>query len=205
MALLLASLSLGVAACGGSGGGSGGGSSPSSQPQQQPVAKTGAVGNLDESEAEVSATINAKDQPSTTYYFEYGETEEYGSKTPAKSVSGNTDQTVTADLADLDAGTTYHYRVVAKTGSGTLVEGRDHVFATPAAGEGGGSGAGGGGESGDNNASTGGGTTGKSTGGYTTTPPPSTGGYTTTPPPSTGGYTTTPPPSTGGYTTTPPK
>ena len=210
-AALLICLALGVAACGGGGGG-GGGSGSSPKPQQQPVAVTGLAGNISENEAEVSARINPNGQPQTTYYFEYGTTNKYGSKTPPKPVSGKKDQTVTADLDDLDADTTYHYRVVAKTGSGTLVNGNDQTFSTPAEGEGVGGGGNGGGSNNDNGttgkASTGGGTTGgttgKSTGGYTTTPPPSTGGYTTTPPPSTGGYTTTPPPSTGGYTTTPP-
>jgi hypothetical protein len=208
---LLSCLVLGLAACGGT---SDKASSP--QPQEQPVAVTGPAGNIDENDAEISARVNPNDQPSTTYYFEYGTTTRYGSKTPSKPVSGQTNQAVTADLRDLDPDTTYHYRVVVKAGSGTLVKGGDQTFKTPAAGEGGG---GGGGDSATDNGTpgnattgggttgggtTGGGTTGRTTGGYTTTPPPSTGGYTTTPPPSTGGYTTTPPPSTGGYTTTPP-
>jgi len=203
IAALLACLALGVAACGGDGGGSG----SSSQPERQPLAVTGAAGNIDENDAEISATINPNDVPSVTYYFEYGTSTQYGEQTPSKSVSGNKNKAVTADLSDLEPDTEYHYRVVLKTGSGTLIRGGDQTFTTPAAGEGGDGGDGGG--SGNDNATTGGtttggGTTGATTGGYTTTPPPSTGGYTTTPPPSTGGLTTTPPPSTGGYTTTPP-
>jgi len=194
-------LAVGVVACG---GGSDNASPP--RPQEQPVAVTGPAGNVGEEEAEVSATLNRNNQPSTTYYFEYGTTNRYGSQTSSKPVSGKGNETVTADLTDLEADTTYHYRVVAKTGSGTLVKGNDQTFKTSGATEGGGGGGGGSANEGGTtgNATTGGGTTGKSTGGYTTTPPPSTGGYTTTPPPSTGGYTTTPPPSTGGYTTTPP-
>jgi hypothetical protein len=204
IATILVCLALGVAACGGGGGGGGGGGSSSSgNPQQQPVAQTGLHGNVEENEAEVSATVNPKNQSSVTYYFEYGESTEYGEQTPSKPVSGNKNETVTADLSELDADTTYHYRVVVKLGSGTMVTGRDRTFTTAAAGEGGGASDAEGGTTGGGT-TTRGGTTGKSTGGYTTTPPPSTGGYTTTPPPSTGGYTTTPPPSTGGYTTTPP-
>jgi hypothetical protein len=202
LAALLVCLALGVAACGGDGGS---GSSP--QPERQPLAVTGAAGNIDENDAEISATINPNDVPSVTYYFEYGTSTQYGEQTPSKPVSGNKNKAVTADLSDLDPDTEYHYRVVLKTGSGTFIRGGDQTFTTPAAGEGGGGG-GNGGNGGDNattgGTTTGGGTTGTTTGGYTTTPPPSTGGYTTTPPPSTGGLTTTPPPSTGGYTTTPP-
>jgi hypothetical protein len=186
---------------GGCGGASDKASSPT--PERQPVAVTGLAGNIGENEAELTARINPNNQPSTTYYFEYGTTTKYGSKTPSKPLSGNTQQTVTADLSDLDPETTYHYRVVAKADTGTLVTGGDQTFTTPPA-----EGGSGGGSAGDNGtgggATTGAGTTGNTTRGYTTTPPPSTGGYTTTPPPSTGGYTTTPPPSTGGYTTTPP-
>ena len=203
-AALMICLALGVAACGG--GGDSGGSAP--KPQRQPIAVTGLAGNVSETDAEVSAKVNPNDAASTTYYFEYGTSTTYGDQTQPEPVSGNKDETVTADLTNLEADTTYHYRVVARTGSGTLIKGSDQTFTT-ASPEGDG---GGGGESdgasgnapGTTGNATGGGTTGKSTGGYTTTPPPSTGGYTTTPPPSTGGYTTTPPASTGGYTTTPP-
>jgi hypothetical protein len=201
---LVVCLALGVAACGG--GGSNTASSP--KPEGQPMVVTGPSSNVNENDAQVKGTVNPNDQPSTTYYFEYGTTTSYGSKTPPKPVSGNTDQSLTAKLSNLDPDTTYHYQLVAQVGSGTMVKGGDQTFTTPAAGGGGGEGGGGGGGANNNNgttgkATTGGTTTGKTTG-YTTTPPPSTGGYTTTPPPSTGGYTTTPPPSTGGYTTTPP-
>jgi hypothetical protein len=204
-AALMICLALGVAACGG--GGDSGGSAP--KPQRQPIAVTGLPGNVSETDAEVSAKVNPNDAASTTYYFEYGTSTTYGDQTQPEPVSGNKDETVTADLTNLEADTTYHYRVVARTGSGTLIKGNDQTFTT-ASPEGDGGGGGGESDGASGNApgttgnATGGGTTGKSTGGYTTTPPPSTGGYTTTPPPSTGGYTTTPPASTGGYTTTPP-
>jgi hypothetical protein len=83
-----------------------------------------------------TATLNASVFPnkeSTTYYFEYGTTPAYGSRTPdAGPVSGNAGKSVSADLTGLAPSTTYHVRVVATNGSGT-VQGADITFTTTAA------------------------------------------------------------------------
>jgi hypothetical protein len=62
--------------------------------------------------------------------FEYGTTTDYGSTSPpAPAGSGSTPTTVTADLAGLSPGTTYHYRLVASHGARTF-PGGDAVFTT---------------------------------------------------------------------------
>lgn len=71
----------------------------------------------------------------TTYYFEYGETTSYGSRSPAGApgIAGNgfSARTVTAELSKLSAGTTYHYRLVATNAVGSSY-GADNTFTTAA-------------------------------------------------------------------------
>jgi hypothetical protein len=66
----------------------------------------------------------------TTWYFEFGTTTSYGSKTtPETLASGTTVLTVSAPLANLVAGTAYHYRLVATSAAGTAY-GADGTFTT---------------------------------------------------------------------------
>jgi subtilisin family serine protease/sugar lactone lactonase YvrE len=72
-----------------------------------------------------------------SYYFEYGPTSSYGSKTSTKEVqssaSGNIE--VSATLSDLDPETEMHFRLVASTvegGEKRTVNGRDRQFRTTA-------------------------------------------------------------------------
>jgi hypothetical protein len=78
-------------------------------------------------------TLNGEVQPvgvEAHYYFEYGTTEAYGSRTPEASAgSGNAFVKVSAVLAGLQLGTVYHYRLVASTSRGTAL-GKDQTFAT---------------------------------------------------------------------------
>jgi hypothetical protein len=80
-----------------------------------------------------SATLNGTVNPNgraTTWYFEYGTSTAYGSKTPSKSAgSGTTDRTVTATISNLSPSTTYHFRLVATNDAGTS-RGADASFAT---------------------------------------------------------------------------
>jgi hypothetical protein len=56
----------------------------------------------------------------TTYYWQYGTTTSYGSRTKPVSVgSGTAPVGVDSHLTDLKPGTTYHYRLVAVNASGT--------------------------------------------------------------------------------------
>ena len=80
-----------------------------------------------------SATLNGTVNPSglaTSWYFEYGTTTGYGSTTSSKNAgSGTSSVAVQTTLTNLSAGTTYHYRLVAKSAAGT-VHGSDQTFAT---------------------------------------------------------------------------
>jgi DNA-binding beta-propeller fold protein YncE len=89
--------------------------------------------------ATLSATIDPAGDP-TTYYFQYGTSNAYGTDVPAAPGSalgsGDGDQGVSIHLQGLQSDTTYHYRVVAVGGLGVVVEGADHTFKTQLVGEG---------------------------------------------------------------------
>ena len=62
--------------------------------------------------AQLNAEVNP-DQLATTYHFEYGETTSYGSEAPSGGAAvgaGSTNVSVSAPLAALKLGVTYHYR-----------------------------------------------------------------------------------------------
>ncbi len=71
----------------------------------------------------------------THYYFEYGPTETYGSKTASApgtdggSPAGPGRTTVSAELSGLANYSSYHYRVIASNGGGTS-HGADRIFTT---------------------------------------------------------------------------
>lgn len=94
-----------------------------------PVVTTGTAASIGFSTATLSGSVNPQGVP-TTYYFEYGTTLAYGSKTAAQSAdSGTSARAVTAALAGLSGSTTYHYRLVATSAGGTVV-GNDQAFTT---------------------------------------------------------------------------
>jgi subtilase family serine protease len=69
----------------------------------------------------------------TTWWIEYGTSQTYGSQTaPVDIGAGSTPIAVTGSLTGLGAGTTYHYRIVAKNALGTTY-GYDYTFTTAAA------------------------------------------------------------------------
>jgi hypothetical protein len=83
----------------------------------------------------VTATLNGTITPNgatTTWYFEYGPTTAYGTKTPVANAGGGTVAiSVTANLSGLTGGTAYHYRIVALN-SGGSTDGADGSFSTAA-------------------------------------------------------------------------
>jgi WD40-like Beta Propeller Repeat len=93
--------------------------------------------------AATSASLQAKIDPQgseTTYRFEYGTSEAYGSDVPVPDGlvgSGSAGVTVSAHPQGLSPSTTYHYRVVALVASRSeTVPGSDGTFTTqPAGGE----------------------------------------------------------------------
>ncbi len=97
---------------------------------QAPTATTEAATGIGSTGATVNGTVNANGS-STTVFFEYGLTDEYGQTVPADQspVSGSAATAVSANLSSLDPLTTYHYRVVATNASGTTY-GADMTFTT---------------------------------------------------------------------------
>ena len=94
-----------------------------------------------EKAGQTHATLTAQVTPDgreTTYLFEYGETESYGSSTPPGDLgSGEAPVPGTAELSGLKVDTTYHYRVVAsnecEVGKTCTAYGPDQTFTTVAA------------------------------------------------------------------------
>jgi hypothetical protein len=80
-------------------------------------------------EATLKARIGPENSP-TTYRFEWGPDSSYGNATAEIPVgSDQSDHTVSLPLTGLEAGATYHYRVVATNGIG-VTEAADHTFTT---------------------------------------------------------------------------
>jgi hypothetical protein len=94
-----------------------------------PVAVTGSATRV----TIASATLNGSVDPngrSTSWYFEYGTSTSYGSRTPATGAgSGTTARSVSAAVSSLGAGRLYHYRLVATSDAGTS-RGADRTFST---------------------------------------------------------------------------
>jgi hypothetical protein len=94
-----------------------------------PTATTSAATAVTSSAATLNGSVNPEGVP-TTYYFQYGTTAAYGSKTATQSAgSATTSQAVTGNVSGLGASTTYHYRLVAASAGGTVV-GADLTFTT---------------------------------------------------------------------------
>ena len=94
-----------------------------------PTAVTGAASSIAPTSAKLNGTVTPNGQ-ATTWYFEYGTSTGYGTKTAAKSAgSGTGSVKVAASLTGLRRTTTYHYRLVATNASGTTV-GADRSFNT---------------------------------------------------------------------------
>jgi sugar lactone lactonase YvrE len=101
-------------------------------PLVAPGVTTGLAGSLTDSQAELTGTIDTLGAP-TTYHFEYGLTNNYGSRVPVASEApagdNRTPRLVSQLLQGLQSGTTYHYRLVATNSVGTAF-GADRTFTT---------------------------------------------------------------------------
>lgn len=89
------------------------------------------VANIHTRSAELRAQINPH-QALTTYHFEFGTTIAYGNIAPTvdgEVGSGNSEVGVSQELAGLQPGISYHFRVVATNANGT-VAGPDQTFGT---------------------------------------------------------------------------
>jgi subtilisin family serine protease len=99
-----------------------------------PVASLGFPANVGEKSVTLRGSIDAGGVD-TTYYFEYGPTVSYGTKTPvanagswAVGMASGQVEAATA-VTGLQPGTTYHYRLVATNGSASA-NGPDYAFET---------------------------------------------------------------------------
>jgi hypothetical protein len=98
-------------------------------PSTPPTATTGVGTDLGQSTATVNGTVNPQGQ-STSYYFEYGTTSDYGFETaPTSAGSGSAPTPATANLTGLQSSTTYHFRLVAVSPGGTAL-GTDQTLTT---------------------------------------------------------------------------
>ena len=94
-----------------------------------PAVATNAASNVGQSATTLNGTVNPHGS-GTQYHFEYGPTPSYGSKTPATGAgAGTAARSVSQPVSGLQAGTAYHYRLVATNGGGTVF-GSDVVLTT---------------------------------------------------------------------------
>ncbi|HMJ33329.1 MAG TPA: hypothetical protein VK501_05375 [Baekduia sp.] len=95
-----------------------------------PAVVTGGAANVVQQAARLTGTVNPNGD-ATTYQFQYGTTSAYGAVTPEQTIGATGRKTVTADISGLAPATTYHYRLIARNGTG-LTKGRDRSFKTKA-------------------------------------------------------------------------
>jgi hypothetical protein len=97
-----------------------------------PAATTGDATSVASTSATIAGSVNPN-QRATSYHFEFGPTDSYGSSSATENLSaGNSPVGVSADLSSLAPSTTYHYRLVASNADGATA-GPDRTFTTPAA------------------------------------------------------------------------
>lgn len=98
----------------------------------KPAVTTGGASGISPDAATVAGSLNPNGLV-TTWYFQYGKTTKYGSRTTAQDAGSGTKRVkVSATLTGLTNKTTYHYRLVATNSQGTTV-GADKTFKTPEA------------------------------------------------------------------------
>ena len=97
-----------------------------------PDVTTGSASGIGTSSATLNGTVDPNGRD-TTYYFEYGTTTSYGTKTSSKSAgSATSGQSESAAITGLQSGRTYHFRLVASSDGGTST-GKDAAFTTSSA------------------------------------------------------------------------
>jgi hypothetical protein len=107
------------------------GSLPALAAGAPPTATTEAATAVSYEQATLKGTVNPEGS-STSYWFEYGKTEAYGTKIPVspESVgSGTSNVSVSQTVTGLSQSTEYHFRVVAESEAGTA-KGADATFTT---------------------------------------------------------------------------
>jgi hypothetical protein len=92
-----------------------------------PTATTRSATGVARTSAKLHGTVNGQGL-ATTYWFQWGTSKHY-SHTTAEHHTGTTAKSVSALLRHLKPNTLYHFRVVARTASGTA-HGKDMTFRT---------------------------------------------------------------------------
>lgn len=99
---------------------------------EAPVAETLAAASVKDKTASLKGNVDPNNA-ATTYYFEYGTTEAYGSFIPVgkngSAGSGGSPVAVSQALSGLEPETTYHFRLVAENEKGKST-GADQAFTT---------------------------------------------------------------------------
>ena len=97
-----------------------------------PGAETRDASNIGDHSARMNGKVDPHARP-TTYHFEWGLTSAYGSRTTDTAAGrGESGVSAAATITGLRAGTTYHFRLVAKNDAGTTY-GADRTFTTSGA------------------------------------------------------------------------
>jgi hypothetical protein len=95
-------------------------------PTGRPVVITNPATNVGISLATLNGSLNPHGL-TTTVYFQYGKTTNYGRTTPSKIQAGNNYRNISANISGLSANAIYHFRIVARNSAGTAY-GADRVF-----------------------------------------------------------------------------
>lgn len=95
-------------------------------PDWRPAMSTGSATELTQGAATLNGTVNPNGF-SSKYYFEYGTTKSYGSKSSESSLEGTEAVAVSKKFYGLEFGRLYHYRIVASNAEGTTT-GEDRTF-----------------------------------------------------------------------------
>jgi PKD repeat protein len=103
-------------------------------PAEAPAVRTGPATAVGDGFATLTGWIDPRNQPAA-YRFEYGLTTPYGAATPEQTLEpGLGNRAVSAQLTGLTPGATYHYRLVARNGTGETAGGdRTFTAVTPGA------------------------------------------------------------------------
>jgi len=94
-----------------------------------PGVVTRAASSVGTSSARLNGTVDPNGE-ATSFYFEFGTTNAYGTKTAVRSAgAGQNPSSQSIVVAGLSASTTYHFRIVASNNTGTTL-GADQTFTT---------------------------------------------------------------------------
>jgi plastocyanin len=93
-----------------------------------PVVITNGATNITASSGRLTGSLDPHGL-TTSVFFQYGTTTNYGSASPMQTQTGNTYRNITANVGGLTPHTTYHFRIVATNTGGTRM-GSDRTFTT---------------------------------------------------------------------------